>query len=174
MIEGHDRRIEDVARRFPLSAEKTARVASFMDHGLSKTICLAFAVYLAMGLAALGHPAQPFRYDFAPESFPASKGGNRNDFILTIYPVIGNAPDGSIASLADHATSQQIDAQLGIYAVPSVIGLGYDVDHPLSQLSFQQISGPAVPEPSTILGVIAAAGLMLAFLVARRVQRGSS
>ena len=41
------------------------------------------------------------------------------------------------------------------------------VDDSLLPLSLSQISEPIVPEPSTILGGIAAAGLMLAFLVRR-------
>lgn len=68
--------------------------------------------------------------------------------------------------------SQQIDAQLGIYAIPDV-AFGYDipVDYPVGQLSLRQ---PIVPEPSTIFGGLAAAGLMLAFLVRRWIQRRSS
>ena len=152
-----------------------------MDHGthLFRAICIAFAACVGTGVgnfAAFGHTAPPFRYDFGPETapFPVSQDPGRTDNTLAIYPIPSDRGD-SIASLADYAMSQQIDAQPGLYVIPGV-AFGYDipVDYPAGQLSLRQPSEPIVPEPSTIFGGIAAAGLMLVFLVRRWIQRRSS
>jgi hypothetical protein len=147
MKKGHNHRIKGVAQgpsgRF--ASEKSARRTQIMDHGthLFRAICIAFAACVGTGVgnfAAFGHTALPFRYDFGPETgrFPVSQDPSRNDITLAIYPIPDNRGD-SIAALADYAMSQQIDAQLGIYAIPDV-AFGYDipVDYPVGQLSLRQ------------------------------------
>ncbi|HEY5704333.1 MAG TPA: hypothetical protein VIS96_02035 [Terrimicrobiaceae bacterium] len=134
---------------------------------LFRSTCLAFAAWLGTGMgnfAAFAHTASPFQYDFGPaaEDARVTQDPRRND----VSPV--NSSVGSIALSVDYAVSQQPDDQLGVYALPGVaFGYGLPVDFPLSQLSFRQLSEPVVPEPSTVLGGIAAAGLMLAFLAQR-------
>jgi hypothetical protein len=162
---------------FHLASEKLAGGDPSMDHSarLFRTICIALAAYLGAGFAALGHPATPFRYDFGPETerFPVTRDPDRNDNTFANYPITGSARGGGIVSLADSAMSQEINAHLD--AIPGApFGYDFPVDYPLGQLSLRPISEPVVPEPSTILGGLAAAGLMVAFLMRRWRQRGSS
>lgn len=134
-----------------------------MDHGASffRVTFLGIAACLVawMGnLPALGPKDPPFAYDFGSAKHPSGfQDSNRSDIAFAIFP------NGNTASMPD-SMPQQIDRR----DAPGV-AFAYEtpVDDSLLPLSLPQISEPIVPEPSTILGGIAAAGLMLAFLMRR-------
>jgi hypothetical protein len=151
-----------------LAFGKSAERAPRMHRGASLpgATVIAVAACLAACVVILpeqGHTDVPFAYDFGSTKRPAGyQDPRRSDLASAIFPNVDTA------WLAEHAMGDE----RGAYG----IALGYEapVDDSLLPLSPSQIAESIVPEPSAILGGIAAAGLILAFLVRRWRQICSS
>ncbi len=176
-MEGYDHGTKDGLPLRGLASEKRKARAFAMNHDVSlfKAICFTLTVYIGACLtnfSALAHTEGPFPYDFGSEKLsPPSQDSNRSGVAFAINPDAGNARGDNMPSLADSAMPQQIDVQGDAHGGAN--GFDAPVDS-LRSLSLSQTSEPIVPEPSTILGGIAAAGLMLAFLVRRWRHKCSS
>jgi hypothetical protein len=79
-------------------------------------------------------------------------------------PFTGNARGGGVSFSSDYAMSQRVDVQVNVYAIPSA-PFGHNV--PLGAfeggITFRESEPAVVPQPSTVLGGLAAAGLIRAF-----------
>jgi hypothetical protein len=155
-----------------LALGKSAERASRMDHGASLARVTAIAVAACLvaclgSFSALGNSDPPFAYDFGSAKRPAGyQDPHRSDIASAIFPNVDTA------WLAEYVMPQRMGVERGAYG----IAFGYEapVDDSLPPLSLSQIAESIVAEPSTILGGIAAAGLILAFLVLRWRENGSS
>ena len=142
---------------------KSAERASRMDHDaiLPRVAVIAVAACLVACLgnfSALGHTDLPFAYDFGSAKRPADyQEPHRSDIASAIFPNVDTA------WLAEFGMPQRIGDQRGAYG----IAFYYEAQADDSLLPLSQNAEPIVPESSTLLGGIAAAGLILAFLVRR-------
>jgi hypothetical protein len=136
-----------------------------MDHDatLPRVAVIAVAACLIACLgsfSALGHTDLPFAYDFGSAKRPADyQEPQRSDLAAAMFSNV------DVAWLVEFGMPQRIGDQRGAYG----IAFNYEaqVDDSLPPHSLSQITEPIVPESSTLLGGIAAAGLILAFLVRR-------
>jgi hypothetical protein len=105
----------------------------------------------------------------APSGYELLAGG-----FFTIYPFTGNARGGGVSFSSDYAMSQRIDVQVNVYAIPSA-PFGHNVPLGAFQggITFRESEPAVVPEASTVLGGLAAAGLIGVFFL-RRLAGGRS
>lgn len=89
-------------------------------------------------------------------------------------PFTGNARGGGVSFSSDYAMSQRVDVQVNVYAIPSA-PFGHNV--PLGAfeggITFREYEPAVVPQPSRVLGGLAAASLIGAFFVRRVAGRRS-